>query len=162
MSTSLIGSILTALLGVAGFYCKFWFTRYQASRDQAQKVSRTMEEVLTGTAGLFSQKKPWLEMKPELSALLTSLSQEMCRLDDLTIRLPLKCLQSKQRHVLRHAEWLRRYLDSRRGDSEGDFFLFLHDLAVGADKEVGKILASLHDCKRRRGSHLPVNLKTCP
>ncbi|XIV34220.1 hypothetical protein AB2H05_25585 (plasmid) [Escherichia coli] len=47
VDTSLIGPILTALLAAAGFYCKFWFTRYQASRDQAQKVSRAIEDVLS-------------------------------------------------------------------------------------------------------------------
>ncbi|WP_308332681.1 hypothetical protein [Escherichia coli] len=46
VDTNLIGPILTALLAAAGFYCKFWFTRYQASRDQAQKVSRAIEDVL--------------------------------------------------------------------------------------------------------------------
>ncbi|WP_251134993.1 hypothetical protein [Escherichia coli] len=53
VDTSLIGPILTALLAAAGFYCKFWFTRYQASRDQAQKVSRAIEDVLSKMAALF-------------------------------------------------------------------------------------------------------------
>ena len=48
VDTSLIGPILTALLAAAGFYCKFWFTRYQASRDQAQKVSRASHFVIRG------------------------------------------------------------------------------------------------------------------
>lgn len=56
VDTSLIGPILTALLAAAGFYCKFWFTRYQASRDQAQKVSRAIEDVLSKMAALFGQK----------------------------------------------------------------------------------------------------------
>ncbi|EEV6030545.1 TPA: hypothetical protein HIQ38_004589 [Escherichia coli] len=60
VDTSLIGPILTALLAAAGFYCKFWFTRYQASRDQAQKVSRAIEDVLSKMAALFGQKKPAL------------------------------------------------------------------------------------------------------
>lgn len=56
----------------------------------------------------------------------------------------------------------RVYLDSRRGGSDGDFFLLLHDVAMGTDYQVADILASQHDCKRRRASQLPVNLKTCP
>ncbi|EER5674511.1 hypothetical protein [Escherichia coli] len=38
----------------------------------------------------------------------------------------------------------------------------LHDVAMGTDYQVADILASQHDCKQRRGSQLPVNLKTCP
>lgn len=48
--------------------------------------------------------------------------------------------------VLRYAEWLRRYLDSRSDDSEEDFSVSA-DHAV--DKEMVKIPASQHDCKRR-------------
>ncbi|MCW3308283.1 hypothetical protein [Escherichia coli] len=44
----------------------------------------------------------------------------------------------------------------------GTFFLLLHDVAMGTDYQVADILASQHDCKQRRGSQLPVNLKTCP
>ncbi|MCE3671071.1 hypothetical protein LXO06_25845, partial [Escherichia coli] len=91
-----------------------------------------------------------------------TLHQEMRILDDMTSRLPLKWLQREQRHVLYHARWLQRYLDSRRGGSDGDFFLLLHDVAMGTDYQVADILASQHDCKQRRGSQLPVNLKTCP
>lgn len=148
MGTSLIGPILTALLAAAGFYCKFWFTRYQASRDQAQKVSRTIEDVLSNMTALFGQKKPARILREEFSAVIAPLHQEMRSLDDMTSRLPLK--------------WLQQYLDSSRGDSEGDFFQLLHDVAMGADYQVTDILASLHGCKRHRGSHLPVNLKTCP
>ncbi|MBW8697525.1 hypothetical protein K1Y74_21880, partial [Escherichia coli] len=36
------------------------------------------------------------------------------------------------------------------------------DVAMGTDYQVADILASQHDCKQRRGSQLPVNLKTCP
>ncbi|MCW6989787.1 hypothetical protein NYV46_24815 [Escherichia coli] len=49
-----------------------------------------------------------------------------------------------------------------QGGSDGDFFLLLHDVAMGTDYQVADILASQHDCKQRRGSQLPVNLKTCP
>jgi hypothetical protein len=162
VDTSLIVPILTALLAAAGFYCKFWFTRYQASRDQAQKVSRTIEDVLSNMAALFGQKKPARMLREEFSAVIAPFHQEMRSLDDMTSRLPLKWLQRDQRHVLYHARWLQLYLNSRGGDSEGDFFLLLHDVTMGADYQVADILASLHDCKRRRGSHLPVNLKTCP
>ena len=148
VDTSLIGPILTALLAAAGFYCKFWFTRYQASRDQAQKVSRAIEDVLSKMAALFGQKKPARILREEFSAVIAPLHQEMRILDDMTSRLPLK--------------WLQRYLDSRRGGSDGDFFLLLHDVAMGSDYQVADILASQHDCKQRRGSQLPVNLKTCP
>ena len=162
MDSSLLVPFISVALSSACVYTRFHFMRYQASLDQAQVVSRVMEDVLTDTAGLFNQIKPWLARKPELLALLTSLREEMRRLDDLTIRLPLKCLQREQRHVLRHAEWLRRYLASHLGDNEGEFFLLLHDVAMGCDHEVTDILVSLHDRKRRRGSRLPVNLKTCP
>lgn len=70
VDTSLIGPILTALLAAAGFYCKFWFTRYQASRDQAQKVSRAIEDVLSKMAALFGQKKPARILREEFSAVI--------------------------------------------------------------------------------------------
>ncbi|WP_235423247.1 hypothetical protein [Enterobacter hormaechei] len=162
MDTSLIGSILTAMLAAAGFYCKFWFTRYQASRDQAQKVSRTIEDVLSKMAALLGQKKPARILREEFSAVIAPLHQEMRILDDMTSRLPLKWLQREQRHVLYHARWLQRYLASHLGDNEVEFFLLLHDVAMGCDHEVSDILVSLHNRKRRRGSRLPVNLKTCP
>ncbi|MHA3928359.1 hypothetical protein ACX13C_26125 [Klebsiella oxytoca] len=162
MNNELLVPFITLALSGVGVYCGYHFNKWQTSLDQAQVVSRNMEDVLTGTAGLFSQKKPWREMKSDLSALLTSLSQEMRRLNDLTIRLPLKRLQREQRHVLRHAEWLQQYLDSHMADNEGEFFLLLHDVAMGCDHEVAAILASLHDGKRRRGPRLPVNLQTCP
>lgn len=162
MDTSLIGSILTALLAAAGVYCKFWFTRYQASRDQAQKVSRTIEDVLSKMAALFGQKKPARILREEFSAVIAPLHQEMRILDDMTSRLPLKWLQREQRHVLYHARWLQRYLASHLGDNEVEFFLLLHDVAMGCDHEVSDILVSLHNRKRRRGSRLTVNLKTCP
>ncbi|WP_228486121.1 hypothetical protein [Enterobacter cloacae] len=151
VDTSLIGPILTALLAAAGFYCKFWFTRYQA-----QKVSRTIEDVLSNMAALFGQKKPARILREEFSAVIAPLHQEMRSLDDMTSRLPLKWLQREQRHVLYHARWLQQYLDSRRGSSDGDFFLLLHDVAMGTDYQVADILASQHDCKRRRGSRGPL------
>ncbi|EHB2254366.1 hypothetical protein JZC05_004200 [Salmonella enterica subsp. enterica serovar Oranienburg] len=151
-----------ALLTAAGVYCSFYFKRYQASRDQAQKVSRKIEDVLTETAALFRQRKPARGLRQEFSAILASLSQEMRTLDNITSRLPLKWLQQRQRHTLRHAVWLQRYLASRANDSEGEFFLLLHDIALGIDYTVADILASLKDSKRRRGPRLPVNLKTCP
>lgn len=103
VDTSLIGPILTALLAAAGFYCKFWFTRYQASRDQAQKVSRAIEDVLSKMAALFGQKKPARILREEFSAVIAPLHQEMRILDDMTSRLPLKWLQREQRHVLYQA-----------------------------------------------------------
>lgn len=121
VDTNLIGPILTALLAAAGFYCKFWFTRYQASRDQAQKVSRAIEDVLSKMAALFGQKKPARILREEFSAVIAPLHQEMRILDDMTSRLPLKWLQREQRHVLYHARWLQRYLDSRRAAVTGTF-----------------------------------------
>lgn len=161
VGTSLIGPILTTLLAAAGFYCKFRFTRYQASLDQTQKVSSTIEDVLSNMAALFGQKKPARILIEEFSAVIAPLHQEMRGLDDMTSRLPLKWLQREQRHILYHARCLLRYLDSRRSDSEGDFFLLLHDVAMGIDYQVADILASLHDYKQCRGSNLTVNLKTC-
>ena len=117
---NLIRPALTALLAATGFYCKFWFTRYQASRDQAQKVSRTIEDVLGNMAALFGQKKPARILIEKFSAVIAPLHQEMRSLDDMTPRLPLKWLQREQRHVLYHARWQQRYLDSRRGGSDED------------------------------------------
>ncbi|HHR9682974.1 TPA: hypothetical protein ACTAOO_004163 [Salmonella enterica subsp. enterica] len=151
-----------ALLTAAGVYCSFYFKRYQASRDQAQKVSRKIENVLTETAALFRQRKPARELRQEFSAILAPLSQEMRTLDDMTYRLPLKWLQQEQRHILRHAVWLQRYLASRAGDSEVEFFLLLHDMALGIDYTVANILTSLKDSKRRRGPCLTVNQKISP
>ncbi|HDR2357214.1 TPA: hypothetical protein QCH65_004465, partial [Enterobacter roggenkampii] len=130
--------------------------------DQAQKVSRTIEDVLSKMAALFGQKKPARILREEFSAVIAPLHQEMRILDDMTSRLPLKWLQREQRHVLYHARWLQRYLASHLGDNEVEFFLLLHDVAMGCDHEVSDILVSLHNRKRRRGSRLPVNLKTCP
>lgn len=152
MSKELLGPLITSALSVMELYIHDQYKRYNASLKQAQKVCRTMEEVLTGTVRLFNQKKPCLEMKPDLKDFLASLKLEMDRLDDLTIHLPLKILQLKQRHVLRHAEWLRRYLNSHQADNEGEFFLFLFDLSVGEDHHVSNILASMHDRKWRRCS----------
>lgn len=74
-------------------------------------------------------------------------SQEARKLDDMTIRFPLKRLQREQRHVLRHAAWLLRYLDSHLADNEGEFFLFLFDLSAEEDHHVLNILASMHNRK---------------
>lgn len=141
VDTSLIGPILTALLAAAGFYCKFWFTRYQASRDQAQKVSRAIEDVLSKMAALFGQKKPARILREEFSAVIAPLHQEMRILDDMTSRLPLKWLQREQRHVLYHARWLQRYLDSRRGGKQryDDFLSVVHFRKVVYSNKVGSI-----------------------
>ncbi|HHN6510683.1 TPA: hypothetical protein ACP7R6_004695 [Escherichia coli] len=147
MNNALLGPFITTALSGVSVYCMYYFNRWQTSLNQAQVVSRSMEDVLTNTAGLFNQKKAWLAKKTELSAFLTSLSQEMRRLDDLTIRLPLKCLQREQRHVLHHAELLQRYLDSHMADNQGEFFLLLHDVAMGSDYEVDAILTSLKTAK---------------
>lgn len=117
--------------------------------------------MLTGTAGLFSQKEPWREMKSDLSALLTSLSQEMRRLNDLTICLPLKRLQREQRHVLRHAEWLQQYLYSHMADNEGEFFLFLHDVAMNSEAQILDLWTSMNDRKKCSRSRLQVKSTTC-
>ncbi|EJI8779382.1 hypothetical protein NEU62_004907 [Escherichia coli] len=85
MSKELLGPLITSALSVMELYIHDQYKRYNASLKQAQKVSRTMEEVLTGTVRLFNQKKPCLEMKPDLKDFLASLKLEMDRLDDLTI-----------------------------------------------------------------------------
>lgn len=79
--------------------------------------------------------------------MLQPLSQETRKLDDMTIRLPLKRLQRKQRHVLMHAVWLLRYLDSHLGDNEGEFFLFLHDVAMNSDAQILDLWTSMNDRK---------------
>lgn len=67
MSKELLVPFITSALSVMGLYIHDQYKRYNASLKQARNVSRTMEEVLTGTVRLFNQKKPCLHMKPELS-----------------------------------------------------------------------------------------------
>ncbi|ELY4184345.1 hypothetical protein SMY66_004004 [Cronobacter sakazakii] len=130
-------------LGGVGTYLAFQFGRYQASRDQAQKVSRAMEDALAGICGLINQKGTAQALKPELNNILKPLTEEMRRLDDMVARLPIKRLQRKQRHVLRHTEWLLNYL-ARPRNKESGFFLFVLDVATGCDREVENILTSLY------------------
>lgn len=121
-----------------------------------------MENTLTETARLFSRSAPALVLKSELRIIRQQLNEETRKLDDMTIRLPLKRLQREQRHVLRHADWLLRYLDSHLADNEGEFFLFLHDVAMGGDNDVVSILRSLHNRKRCRNRRLQSRSTTCP
>lgn len=79
----------------------------------------------------------------------------------MTIRLPLKRLQRKQRHVLMHAVWLLRYLDSHLANNEGKFFLFLHDLATDSDDKVLDLWTSMNDRKKCSRSCLQVKSTTC-
>lgn len=133
MNTALpVPFISTALSGV-GVYTRCHFKKYQASREQCQKVHRMMEDTLLGTKRLFSVSAPTQTLKSELRIILQQLSQEARKLDDMTIRLPLKRLQREQRHVLRHAAWLLHYLRSHLAENEATFFLFLHDLAMDSD-----------------------------
>ena len=151
MDSSLIAPFIMTALSGAGAYTHFHFKRYQASLDQARKVRRVIADVLTETGSLFRRNMPAPELKPDLSAMLQRLNQEAGKLDDMTICLPLKRLQREQRHVLRHAVWLLRYLDSHLADNEGNFFLLLHDVAMGCDYEVENIHTSLNTVKNHPG-----------
>ncbi|EAM7562260.1 hypothetical protein CGE75_21220 [Salmonella enterica] len=158
----LLGQFTKVGLNVAGTYVEYHFKQYHASKDQSQKVHRMMEDTLLGTSRLFSVSAPIQELKSGLRNMLQPLSQETRKLDDMTIRLPLKRLQRKQRHILRHADWLLHYLDSHLADNEGKFFLFLHDLAMDSDDKVLDFLTSLHDTKRFRNRRLQTGSTTCP
>lgn len=58
MGTALMVSVIKALLSGGRAYAGWQFGRYQASRDQARKVSRAMEEALGGTARLLRPDTP--------------------------------------------------------------------------------------------------------
>lgn len=162
MNTALLAPFISTVLSGVGVYTHYHFKKYQASKDLCQKVHRMMVNTLTDTARLFSRSAPAQALKSELRIMLQQLSQEAQKLDNMTIRLPLKRLQREQRHVLRHAEWLLRYLDSHLADNEGEFFLFLHDLAMDSDDKVLDMLTSLHDTKRFRNRRLQTGSTTCP
>ncbi|EAN0346875.1 hypothetical protein ACFDWR_005032 [Salmonella enterica] len=147
MNTALLAPFISTALSGVGVYTYYHFKKYQASKDQCQKVHRMMEDTLLGTSRLFSVSVPTQALKSELRNKLQQLSQETRKLDDMTIRFPLKRLQREQRHVLRHAAWLLRYLDSHLADNEGEFFLFLFDLSAEEDHHVLNILASMHNRK---------------
>lgn len=162
MNTALLAPFISTVLSGVGVYTHYHFKKYQASKDLCQKVHRMMVNTLTDTARLFSRSAPAQALKSELRIMLQQLSQEAQKLDNMTIHLPLKRLQREQRHVLRHAEWLLRYLDSHLADNEGEFFLFLHDLAMDSDDKVLDMLTSLHDTKRFRNRRLQTGSTTCP
>lgn len=162
MNTKLLDPIVETVLAGVSTYVHYHFKRYCTSKDQCQKVRRTMENTLTETARLFSRSAPALVLKSELRIMLQQLNEEARKLDDMTIRLPLKRLQREQRHVLRHADWLLQYLESHLADNEGEFFLFLHDVAMGGDNDVVSILRSLHNRKRCRNRRLQARSTTCP
>ncbi|NIH33118.1 hypothetical protein [Hafnia paralvei] len=145
---NLLEPIIKTLLNGVGTYTNHEFNKYHASIDQCQKVHRMMEDTLLGTKRLFSVSAPTLALKSELRIMLQQLSQETRKLDDMTIRLSLKRLQREQRHVLRHAVWLLRYLNSHLADNDGEFFLFLHDLAIDSDDKVLDMLTSFNDRKK--------------
>ncbi|EAA3641331.1 TPA: hypothetical protein ACJG56_004106 [Salmonella enterica subsp. enterica] len=162
MNTALLVPFISIALSGVGVYTRYYFKKYQASRDQCLKVHRMMEDTLFDTKRLFSVSAPAQALKSGLRNMLQQLSQETRKLDDMTIRLPLKRLQREQRHVLRHAKWLLGYLDSHLADNEGKFFLFLHDLATDSDDKVLDFLTSLHDTKRFRNRRLQTGSTTCP
>ncbi|EHV5403119.1 hypothetical protein K0V28_004419 [Salmonella enterica] len=61
MGKELLVPLIASALSVMVFYIHDQYKRYNASRDQAQKVSRTMEKVLTDTVRLFNQKnRAWI------------------------------------------------------------------------------------------------------
>lgn len=162
MNTALLVPFITTALSGVGVYTLYHFKKYQASKDQCQKVHRMMEDTLLGTKRLFSVSEPTQALKSDLRVMLRQLTQETRKLDDMTIRLPLMRLQREQRHVLRHAVWLLRYLDSHLADNDGEFFLFLHDLAMDSDDKVLNMQTSLHDRKRFRNRRLQTGATTCP
>lgn len=92
----LLGQFTKVGLNVAGTYVEYHFKQYHASKDQSQKVHRMMEDTLLGTSRLFSVSAPIQELKSGLRNMLQPLSQETRKLDDMTIRLPLKRLQRKR------------------------------------------------------------------
>ncbi|WP_218077137.1 hypothetical protein [Escherichia coli] len=145
---NLLEPIIKTLLNDVGTYTNHEFNKYHASIDQCQKVHRMMEDTLLGTKRLFSVSAPTQALKSGLRNMLQPLSQETRKLDDMTIRLPLKRLQREQRHVLRHAAWLLRYLDSHLADNEGEFFLFLHDVAMNSDAQILDLWTSMNDRKK--------------
>lgn len=161
MNTALLAPFISTALSGVGVYTHYHFKKYQASRDQCQKVRRMMVKTLTDTARLFSRSAPAQALKSELRIMLQQLSQEAHKLDNMTIRLPLKRLQREQRHVLRHAEWLLRYLDSHLADNEGEFFLFLHDVAMNSDAQILDLWTSMNDRKKCSRSRLQVKSTTC-
>ncbi|EDY9875829.1 hypothetical protein GPN83_003644 [Salmonella enterica] len=156
-----LGQFTKAGLNVAGTYVEYHFKQYHASKDQSQKVHRMMEDTLLGTSRLFSVSAPIQELKSGLRNILQPLSQETRKLDDMTIRLPLKRLQREQRHVLMHAVWLLRYLDSHLADNEGEFFWFLHDVAMNSDAQILDLWTSMNDRKKCSRSCLQVKSTTC-
>lgn len=162
MNTALLVPFITTALSGVGVYTRYHFKKYQASKDQCQKVHRMMEDTLLGTKRLFSVSAPTVALKSELRIMLQQLSQETRKLDDMTIRLSLKRLQREQRHVLRHADWLLRYLNSHLADNDGEFFLFLHDLAMDSDDKVLDMLTSFNDRKKCSRGRLQAISPTCP
>lgn len=162
MNTESLGPFISTALSGVGVYTLYHFKRYCISKDQCQKVRRMMENTLTETARLFSRSAPALALKSDLRSMLQQLAQEARKLDDMTIRLPLKRLQQEQRHVLMHTVWLLRYLNLHLADNEGEFFLFLHDVAMGCDNDVVSILLSLHKRKRCSNRRLQARSTTCP
>ncbi|EMC9622682.1 hypothetical protein VOH09_004541 [Salmonella enterica] len=162
MNTALLVPFISTALSGVGVYTRYYFKKYQASRDLCQKVHRRMVNTLTDTARLFSRSAPAQALKSELRIMQQKLSQETQKLDKMTTRLPLKRLQREQRHILRHAKWLLGYLDSHLANNEGKFFLFLHDLATDSDDKVLDFLTSLHDTKRFRNRRLQTGSTTCP
>ncbi|ECJ2556350.1 hypothetical protein FNJ20_21610 [Salmonella enterica subsp. salamae] len=161
MNTALLVPFISIALSGVGVYTHYHFKKYQASKDQCLKVHRMMEDTLFDTKRLFSVSAPTQALKSGLRNMLQPLSQETRKLDDMTIRLPLKRLQREQRHVLRHAAWLLRYLDSHLADNEGKFFLFLHDVAMNSDAQILDLWTSMNDRKKCSRSCLQVKSTTC-
>lgn len=159
---NLLEPIVKTLLNGVRTYTNHEFKKYHASIDQCQRVHRMMEDTLLGTKRLFNVSKPTQALKSDLRIMLQQLSQETRKLDDMTIRLPLMRLQREQRHVFRHAVWLLGYLNSHLTDNDGEFFLFLHDVAMGSDDKVLDMLTSFNDRKKCSRGRLQAISPTCP
>ncbi len=111
-----------------------------------------MMDALAEALRLFNRNVPAPELKPVLRATVQRLNKEASQLDSMTICLPLESLQREQRHVLRHAVWLLRYLDSHLTDNDGEFFCscmtWRWDVFMGS-------LTFLSHCMTERGTVAP-------
>lgn len=76
MNTALLAPFISTALSGVGVYTYYHFKKYQASKDQCQKVHRMMEDTLLGTSRLFSVSVPTQALKSELRNKLQQLSQE--------------------------------------------------------------------------------------
>lgn len=89
----LIGQFISAALSGVCVYTHYHFKKYYASKGQCQKVHRMIENAQVDTKILFSQSATTLALKSDLKVILQQLNEEARKLNDMTIRIPLKRLQ---------------------------------------------------------------------